>query len=447
MIQQQSNRCTRVTFTCMIFIDLVYVTILCMSLPMTNIYVARCGHGNNKLVMYSAVSSDMPDFNRGMSQVMMGNGNGMSNINASKINDSSMDTSGNVRRAPRVDSQLLRYVATNEIHEEPRNNMNDKNITNEESKPLSLPAVSVSLDSSSSSSSTPISASPDTRSVDSATVSPFQRLNMFVTSSLMHNGAGADEAQKAANAVEAHTLERFRRRQLRLYMKARDDSWSNFFQNEAVYALDMCSEDQTNLLLQQDFVSTAGFKNERIDGVLKQLFDAGLNGKDCAAVLAHTPSLALSKDGNVKEGVEYAMVLLRRDLALRRYDARKVIRLCPGLLTAQGANSAAQIVDMLSSLGVSRSSLARDKSQLPLMLSRQPGALFRLAAFLASNLIRLPTDRVGPLLRRPECLPLLDSVVPLEYILKLQASKQIDSAVLSQMVREEIDGKYRKMSK
>ena len=332
-----------------------------------------------------------------------------------------------IRRAPRVDSQLLRYVST-----------------------TSTVSVSQEVNLSSNSLS---GGSGDGESVGArgngsvgSKASPFERLNLLIASTLMHAGADAEESKKAADSVEAHTLERFRRRQLRLYMKARDDSWSDFFQNEAKFALQM-SEEQTNLLLDQDFVAAAGFRNERIENVLKQMFEHGLKGKDCAAILTHTPSLALSKDGNVDKGVSSAISLLCQGLGLRRYDARKVIRSCPGLLTSQGANSAAQIVDMLGSLGVSRSSLAREKSRLPYILSRQPGALFRLAAFLASDLIRLPTDRVGPVLRRRECKPLLDSVVPLEYVLKLQASKYGDNAMLSQVVRDQIDEKYRVMSK
>ena len=269
---------------------------------------------------------------------------------------------------------------------------------------------------------------------------------MYTASVLMHHGADATEAQKAADAVEEHTKERFRRRQLRLYMKARNDSWSEFFEYEATYALGL-SEDQANLLMQQNYVPSSGLKNERIESVFEQLFSAGLTGKDCAAVFFHTPSLALSKDGNVSDGVECAMRLLCQTLGLRRYDSRKVIRTCPGLLTPHGANSAAQIVDMLSSLGVSRSALARDKPSLPSLLARQPSSLFRLASFLASNLVRLPTDKVGPLLRRHGSSSLLNTVVPLEYTLKLQATENVGEAVVSRLVREEIDDAYRRMSK
>ena len=434
---------------------MVYIVYVAMAMP-----VSKCSQRSiwiSSSALQSSAASDVPSDPRSSlaststaskgvaSQVISVSTeiNNTSNSNTDNTRIKSEKLNGNTRRAPRVDSQLLRYVAT-ATNATPTSGVKEEVINGG----LSEETSSDTPEASALAFSTGNSVSSDLCNLDNAqgNLSPFRRLNKLVFSTLTQHGAGVEEAQRAASAVEAHTLERFRRRQLRLYMKARDDSWSNFFQNEATYALDMCSEEQSNLLLQQDFVSAAGFKNERIDNVLKQLFDAGLTGKDCAAVLTHTPSLALSKDGNVKEGVDYAMALLCNNLGLRRYDARKVIRACPGLLTAQGANSAAQIVDMLSSLGVSRSSLARDKARLPLMLSRQPGSLFRLAAFLASNLIRLPTDRVGPLLRRPECLPLLDSVVPLEYVLKLQASKQIDGAILSQMIREEIDEKYRIMS-
>ena len=78
----------------------------------------------------------------------------------------------------------------------------------------------------------------------------------------------------------------------------------------------------------------------------------------------------------------------------------------------KGSLGAEQVVDLLSKLGVSNSALARDKASLPLLLSRSPSLIFRLVAFLSSDLIRMPVGRVGPLLRRSECNELLNAVAP-----------------------------------
>ena len=104
--------------------------------------------------------------------------------------------------------------------------------------------------------------------------------------------------------------------------------------------------------------------------------------------------------------------LLTRTLKLRRYDARKVLRTCPGLLTKRGSKSAEGVVKLMSSLGVSTSSIAREKTSLPSLLSRSPVALFRLVAFLSSDIVRMRTRNIGPLMRRRECADLLDLVAP-----------------------------------
>jgi len=101
-----------------------------------------------------------------------------------------------------------------------------------------------------------------------------------------------------------------------------------------------------------------------------------------------------------------------KTLKLRRYDARAVLRSCPGLLSKGGARSAMQVVVLMRSLGVSTTSLARDKKSLPTLLSRSPAALFRFVAFLSSEDIRMPVESIGPFLRRKNTEKLLDAVAP-----------------------------------
>jgi hypothetical protein len=165
----------------------------------------------------------------------------------------------------------------------------------------------------------------------------------------------------------------------------------------------------------------------------------GLTARDVCEILAHTPSVALmrpyrasgeggeGKDDSCDSGsasgggkgealeqtLDRASRLLADTLGLRRYDARKVLRSCPGLLTARGSRRAEQTVQMLTSaLGVSARSIARDKPGLPALLTRAPSDWFRLAAFLASDAVRMPLAQVGPLLRQPKARELLDRVAP-----------------------------------
>jgi hypothetical protein len=100
------------------------------------------------------------------------------------------------------------------------------------------------------------------------------------------------------------------------------------------------------------------------------------------------------------------------ELNLRKYDARKVLRNTPGILTVRGSEAAYQIIRLLINLGVSTNSLSRDKNNLPILLSRQPNDVFRLVAFLSSDAVRMPVTKIGPLLRRTEGQDLLNAIAP-----------------------------------
>ena len=134
----------------------------------------------------------------------------------------------------------------------------------------------------------------------------------------------------------------------------------------------------------------------------------------------------------------------------------QVVRNCPGLLTVKGSKNAQQVVTLLSTLGVSRKSLARDKNALPILLSRSPAQLFRLVAFLASDAVRMPMTKIGPLLRRVECTPLLNAIAPIPRLqqdmdsaalvnVNSAAEPQADSQEQNDR-REQINDTYRQMS-
>ena len=88
------------------------------------------------------------------------------------------------------------------------------------------------------------------------------------------------------------------------------------------------------------------------------------------------------------------------------------MRACPGLLTKRGSTKAEQVVTLLTSLGVSKKALAREINALPMLLVRSPSEIFRLVSFLASDVVKMPVKNIGPLLRRIECIELLNAVAP-----------------------------------
>jgi mTERF len=181
-----------------------------------------------------------------------------------------------------------------------------------------------------------------------------------------------------------------------------------------------------------------------LEDTLQVMQDFGLSGKDISAILTHSPSLALmmpktsfleqegdSSDSTMRTGETLEETLERsfhglllNTLGLRKYDARKVLRTCPGLLSVRGSKSAEQIMVMMSKLGVSEASVARDKASLPTLLSRSPAGLFRLASFLCSSSVRMPIDQVGPLLRRKQSRELMDAVIPIPATSVIETTDQ-----------------------
>lgn len=263
---------------------------------------------------------------------------------------------------------------------------------------------------------------------------------------LMQYKVSAKAALKAGEVVQAHVLARTARRRVHDFLRKRDQVWVNGgdFLN---------AEDDT---LQPDY----GLKD-----VVSLLVDDGLTGNDVAAILTHTPGVAMmmprsnqpeANDGETLEETlkrSFEGVLLET-LQLRRYDARKVLRTCPGLLTSKGSKRAENIVKLFSSLGVSVSALARERASIPIMLSRAPSGIFRLVSFLASNAVRMRVKSIGPLLRRKVSRELLDLVAPSVHGLSEKYNSTLMDRINSdvwgrnvQQQREQINEVYRNMSK
>lgn len=165
-------------------------------------------------------------------------------------------------------------------------------------------------------------------------------------------------------------------------------------------------------------------RSRGLAAVLEELTEAGLTGRDIAAILAHTPSVAfMSATDTLRPILDKTFGLLSDTLKLRKYDARKVLRTCPGLLTGHGSKSAEEVVTLMSSLGVSAKSLGRDKVALPRLLSRSPAAIFRLTVFLSGRTVRMRPENVGALIRKPACADLLDAVAPVEPLNRMETSE------------------------
>jgi len=283
-------------------------------------------------------------------------------------------------------------------------------------------------------------------------------------------GADEEQGKNAGTAVQDYVLSRIMRRRIRQFLRERDILWTNGEQSNEIDRNRSRRQDMDTLKSLEKEIDTSKIEDVRAGKVIEVMCEYGLTGKDIATIFEHTPSIAMmtartpkiiaddarvpgdegfterlskmftdrlndetSESGNSqmdteqklkpKESVGTETVedilkqsfagLLCKTLKLRKYDARKVLRACPGLLSIKGSNAAEQVVKLMSSLGVSTSSLARDKKALPVILSRSPASLFRLVAFLSSDAVRMPLDKIGPLLRRAECVDILNAVAPI----------------------------------
>ena len=258
------------------------------------------------------------------------------------------------------------------------------------------------------------------------------QFNAHRVASVLADFGVQDGAERAGRAVQSQVLARGARRQLRAFLK-------------------QAPTPPPSLLPEYSFPE-----------VVQTLLDAGLTPKDVSDVLIHTPGVALmrpkgpSGEGETLEQVlERTFFVLQETLGLRKHEARKVLRQTPGLLTVKGSKNAQSIVDMLQKLGVSTNSMAR--AALPKLLGRTPEGLFRLIAFLSSDVVRMPLENIGPLLRRPQCQDLLDAVAPIRKIQDEHDPDETDGtdpAVASALWgletlsrREHIDTVYRNMTR
>lgn len=258
---------------------------------------------------------------------------------------------------------------------------------------------------------------------------------------LIENGAPKSLAHQASMVVQAHVLSRIKQRRVRYFLKKRDIEWEK---GGITNGANGATEDPS--LYRPEY----GLKD-----IIDLLFEFKLTGHDIAAILKHTPGIALMmprrysqelKDNMNGETLEdtlyraYDGVLLD-SLGMRRHDAKRILRSCPGLLTLRGSKRAEDILTLMTSLGVSLKSLARTKAALPVLLSRSPTAMFRLISFLASDALRMPLKNIGPLLRGQGSLRLIDSVAPVYFNEDLRSNSRN-----MEQKRILINEQYRKMS-
>ena len=248
-----------------------------------------------------------------------------------------------------------------------------------------------------------------------------------VAQDLMAIGAEEEGAAEAGRVVQQQALNRVMRRNVQRFLRERDEVWSATSQAATTNGV---SYDNSDVTQRKDVASASDTTEQRIQrsrglaAVLKELTEAGLTGRDIAAILTHTPSVAfMSTTDTLRPILDKTFGLLSDTLKLRKYDARKVLRTCPGLLTGHGSKSAEEVVTLMSSLGVSAKSLGRDKVALPRLLSRSPAAIFRLTVFLSGRTVRMRPENVGALIRKPACADLLDAVAPVEPLNRMETSE------------------------
>jgi hypothetical protein len=284
----------------------------------------------------------------------------------------------------------------------------------------------------------------------------FNRHNL--AQKLIALGADSGAAQIAGEAVQRYCLVRTARRRIRIFLRERDSLWRDPYSSveflpssdpaAAAYTSFAPSNNRNSNMQRLSTLSSPPSSSTLssrspsygLDDVFGVMQEYGLTGGDMCALLTNSPNLALmmprrsflqkpeqpqgavAAAGNraeeevdtLEETLQRSLNgLLMQTLGLRRCDARKVLRSCPGLLSVRGARSAVQVMAMMTKLGVSEHSVARDKASLPVLLSRSPAGIFRLISFLCSSAVRMPMNQIGPLLRRKDSRELMDAVIPI----------------------------------
>ncbi|KAL7581223.1 hypothetical protein ACA910_006004 [Epithemia clementina (nom. ined.)] len=220
--------------------------------------------------------------------------------------------------------------------------------------------------------------------------------------------------QKAGARVQAQVLARTVRRRIRSFLKERDLTWQS----------DLASTSTIGSV--SEMIGFAG--GHSFEDSVQVMMEHGLTPKDITDILQHSPGIVLMRPRDSTNGeclydtIDRVFKLLCVTLKLRKYDARKIVRASPSLLTMRGSKSAEAVVSLLSHLGISHNAVARDKALLTEFLSRSPAAIFRLVAFLAGDAIRMPVSKIGPLLRRRLSQELLDAVAPVSQQISTHGS-------------------------
>jgi len=267
-------------------------------------------------------------------------------------------------------------------------------------------------------------------------------------------GVNVPTAMKSGQIIQDYVLARVTRHRIRNFLQERDALWESGYSTPLV---------RKGIKESNSFAATSSFD---LDGVIDVMTEYGLTGMDVASIFSHSPSVAMMRaraiengsqievdDGlrrsyTLEETLDRVFGLLSDTLKLRRYDARKVLRASPGLLTSKGSVSAVQVVNLMVSLGSSTNSIARDKTSLPTLLCRSPALIFRLVAFLSSTQVQVPLSAIGPILRQKRSAKLLDAVAPVKCSISLDAfditrKKTASLKVGNTMRQQKIEEGYR----
>lgn len=377
-----------------------------------------------------------------------------------------------VRRPPLVDSDLLRFLNTQQQRVGVDELLNGGGETSAPAADifggfLSLESTFDSSFAAEAAADVGTTALDDESEEEAAWIRQYERANV----AMLLKGDGTEATRAVGVIVESMAVARAARRRVRRFLKERDQVWGSSSATnsgpvgEEVLAQPLLSDECTT-----DTVSSSCSNHDNMEQVINLLLQYGLSAKDICEILTLSPGIAFMQprpaDQSTESGGESLQETMERtftgllmgrsqphELKLRKYDARKVLRNTPGLLTVRGSKSATKMVMLLTRLGVSSNSLSRDKNALPVLLSREPAAVFRLVAFLASDAVRMPMDKIGPLLRRAECQDLLNAIAPvppLEQSEQQGSSTRTSSftggAVAAQVRRAVVNDIYRRMS-
>jgi hypothetical protein len=159
----------------------------------------------------------------------------------------------------------------------------------------------------------------------------------------------------------------------------------------------------------------------------------GFTPSDILTIYAARPSLAFDPPAVVWRTASNTLDLLTGTLKLRKYDARKLVREQPALLTLPVSVGCVSTIDYLTTLGVTQSWLSSNKRVLGSLLTIKRATLQKLVCVISDSLPTssgfMPRETITKIVKHPDFPLILDKFCGEDELLTAQSYESLVETV------------------